>query len=149
MIKTSILPNTAMAGAVILTEASTLSQNLLHLKMVDLSQVQFASEMLINQISLKVFPVMSIVGGAFSEFNELVMFQCGLLVLLRACMTMSARLTKCKYQFSWWTVNVLGIILCNYVLFSFASLLFLSKIKINILKHGYSKLSIKNKWMLR
>ena len=76
-----------MAGAVILTEASTLSQNLLHLKMVDLSQVQFASEMLIiKQISFKVFPVMSIVGGAFSEFNELVMFQCGLLVLLRACM---------------------------------------------------------------
>ena len=94
MIKTSILPNTAMAGAVILTEASTLSQNLLHLKMVDLSQVQFASEMLIiKQISLKVFPVMSIVGGAFSEFNELVMFQCGLLVLVRTCMTMSARLT--------------------------------------------------------
>ena len=83
---------TAMADAVILTEASTLSQNLLHLKMVDLSQ--FASEMfIIKQISLKVFPVMSIVSGAFSEFNELVMFQCGLLVLLRACMTMSARLT--------------------------------------------------------
>ena len=81
-----------MADAVILTEASTLSQNLLHLKMVDLSQ--FASEMfIIKQISLKVFPVMSIVSGAFSEFNELVMFQCGLLVLLRACMTMSARLT--------------------------------------------------------
>ena len=83
-----------MADAVILTEVSTLYQNLLHLKMVDLSHVQFASEMLIiKQISLKVFPVMSIVGGAFSEFNELVMFQCGLLVLLRTCMTMSARLT--------------------------------------------------------
>ena len=108
---------TPMADAVILTEVSTLYQNLLHLKMVDLSHVQFASEMLIiKQISLKVFPVMSIVGGAFSEFNELVMFQCGLLVLLRACMIHVSKTNIMQIPVLWWTVNVLGIILCNYFL---------------------------------
>ena len=38
MIKSSKLPNTAMADAVILTETSTLSQNLLHINMFGFMQ---------------------------------------------------------------------------------------------------------------
>ena len=133
-----------MADAVILTEASSLSQNLLYLKMVDLSQLQFASEMLIiKQISFKVFPVMSIVGGAFSEFNELVMFQCGLLVLLRACMIHVSKtnimqipvvMVNCK-RARYYFVQLRLVFLCLTFI--------LIKDKVNILKHGYSKLSNK------